>query len=100
MPLLPGLANKISPTTVEIGTGMEHLFAMNWLYGFVSSIVLYVGLNLAVPDKRTLIPAVIFGTPTVIEGSEPDVEGSEHHVIDYEKRGPSMDVSGAPKVGL
>jgi NCS1 family nucleobase:cation symporter-1 len=94
------LANKIAPETVNIGPGMENLFAINWLYGFVASIVLYVGMNLAVPDRRTLIPAVVHGTTAVYEGSEPDTEGSEHHVIDHEKRGPSMKRSGAAKIGL
>jgi NCS1 family nucleobase:cation symporter-1 len=98
--LLPGLANKIAPDTVIIGQGMENLFAINWLYGFIASIVLYVGMNIAAPHRRTLIPAVIHGTASVYEGSEPDTEGSEHHVIDSEKGGPSMEASGAAKIGL
>jgi len=64
VPLLPALANKVTPTTVQIPDGLSNLFAINWLYGFVASCVVYYGLNLAFPDPTTIIPSVIHGEVT------------------------------------
>lgn len=59
---MPGLANRVNPRAVAIPDGLKHLFAINWLYGFVLSVVLYAVLNLVWPQKNTLIPHTIHGT--------------------------------------
>jgi NCS1 family nucleobase:cation symporter-1 len=67
-PMLPALANKVTPNNVHIPIALNHLFTINWLYGFVSSCVLYYVLNVVFPDHGTLIPAVIHGDTEVVEG--------------------------------
>ncbi|KAK5729515.1 hypothetical protein LTR17_011935 [Elasticomyces elasticus] len=96
IPLLPGMANKVTPDAVSINTGLQHLFAFNWLYGFILSVTMYGLLNLFFPDKATLIPAVVHGTPQIIEGLDVD---SEKQSFDNAIK-PSMEVSGAKEVGL
>jgi len=59
VPLLPGLANSISP--VSIGEGLTNLYTFDWLFGFVVSIVLYTGLSLIFPAPEALIGKTIYG---------------------------------------
>ncbi|KAH6684400.1 NCS1 nucleoside transporter [Halenospora varia] len=70
VPMLPALANKVTPKNVHIPKGLSNLFTINWLYGFVASCVLYYVLNVIFPDKATLIPKVIHGDTQVVEGVE------------------------------
>lgn len=67
-PLLPALGNKVTPQNVPIPAGLQHLFDINWLYGYFTSLVLYTGLNLAFPDKNTMIPAVVPGYQNELHG--------------------------------
>ncbi|KAK5108476.1 hypothetical protein LTR62_008294 [Meristemomyces frigidus] len=100
VPLLPGMANKISPTTVHIDEGLKHLFDFNWLYGFCLSIVLYWSLNKISPDNATLIPEVVYGTPPVLDGisvADSDVEKQVSYRGDVK---PPMEASGAKEIGL
>lgn len=75
-PLLPGLANAISGT--DIGTGLVHLYAFDWLFGFCLSIFLYTSLSYIFPHKEALVPTSIYSRD-VIEGKanspERDIEG-------------------------
>ncbi|TVY44681.1 putative permease [Lachnellula subtilissima] len=68
VPMLPALANKVTPKNVHIPIELSHLFAINWLYGFVASCVLYYVLNVVFPDRKTLIPEVIHGDTEIVEG--------------------------------
>lgn len=68
VPMLPGLAHKVTPDNVPIPTALANLFSINWLYGFISSCVIYYVLNVVFPDRETLIPAVIDGISDVVEG--------------------------------
>ncbi|ETN42390.1 uncharacterized protein HMPREF1541_01544 [Cyphellophora europaea CBS 101466] len=72
LPLLPGLAQRVTPDSVSIPAGMRNLFAINYMYGFVSALVIYLVLNWIWPQKRTLIPHVVYGTP--INGVDVDRE--------------------------
>ncbi|KAF2092331.1 NCS1 nucleoside transporter [Saccharata proteae CBS 121410] len=74
VPMLPGLAYKVTPEDVHIDTGLQHLFTFNWLYGFTLSVVLYYVLNIVWPDRATLIPHIVYGAGNVIVGVEEDVE--------------------------
>lgn len=89
------MAHKISPDTVNIGTGLERLFSFNWLYGFALSIVLYVGFHLAVPDRPTTIPAVMHGVAVGVDGVDTDSERQQSQTF----RGKaSMEVGGVKEV--
>lgn len=74
VPLLPGLAHKVTPKSVQIPSGLANLFAINWLYGFVLSIGLYVVLNLIWPHHQTIISHTVHGTP--VAAIEVDEEAS------------------------
>lgn len=77
VPMMPALANRVSPTTVSVPNGLKNLFAINWLYGFFMSLVLYAALNLVWPHKQSLIPHTIHGTPiSAVEVDEEAVSGS------------------------
>ncbi len=66
-PLLPGLAQSINPDSVHLNAGILNLYTFNWLFGFVTSIVLYTGLSWAFPDPNTLLTDTIW-TRGEIEG--------------------------------
>jgi hypothetical protein len=68
VPMLPGLANKVTPTNVHIPSALTYLFDINWLYGFVAACILYYALNIVFPDYGTLIPQVVHGDIEVVEG--------------------------------
>ena len=71
--MLPALANKVTPNNVPIPQGLSNLFAVNWLYGFVCSVILFYILHKLFPDHSTLIPATIYGdeaTREVVGGSD------------------------------
>ncbi|KAI5923833.1 uracil permease [Camillea tinctor] len=61
VPLLPGLADKVTPQNVHVGEGLRHLYSINWLFGLFVSAFLYYVLNCFFPDRDTLIPSVISG---------------------------------------
>ena len=85
VPMLPALANKVTPTKVHIPTALSHLFTINWLYGFVASCVLYYVLNLVFPDRRTLITSVVHGDIEVVEGIASSNESTDGGIGHAEK---------------
>ena len=74
--MLPALANKVTPDRVPIPIELSNLFNINWLYGFISSVILYYVLNIAFPDRRSLIPCVIYGDTEI---SEPVLDASDNN---------------------
>ena len=73
-PNLPGLALSINPKGTHITTGAKNLFTFAWLFGFTTSIVVYVGLSIAFPVKEAKVESTIYGN-IVDEGrSRSDVE--------------------------
>lgn len=86
-PNLPGLANSING--ISISAGAKHLYAFDWLYGFVSSVFVYTALSMVFPTKEALIPKTIYSLE-VVEGKETspdrDIE-SESRGIFEEKKG-------------
>lgn len=83
--MLPALAHKVTPTKVHIPTALSNLFAINWLYGFVASCVLYYALNFIFPDPGTLIPYVIYGDSEVFEGVAEGQESTDGDSSSAEK---------------
>ncbi|KAI0484972.1 uracil permease [Xylariaceae sp. FL0804] len=74
VPLLPALGHSVTPQSVTINEGLQHLFSFNWIYGFVTSVALYYALNLFFPHHPTLIPRVVPRYQSMIEGLEGDGE--------------------------
>ena len=60
-PNLPGLAYAINATGTHISAGAKNLFTFDWLFGFVTSIVLYTGFSLVFPAKESLLDHTVFG---------------------------------------
>ncbi|KAF4125819.1 nucleobase:cation symporter-1, NCS1 family [Geosmithia morbida] len=61
VPLLPALGNKVTPQNVPLNEGLKHLFAFNWLYGYITSLFLYWLLNYLFPAEETLVPVTVPG---------------------------------------
>ena len=74
VPLLPGLAHAVTPENVQINSGLQHLYDINFLYGFCLSIVLYFSLNYLWPDQATLVPNVVPGVVRPLDAVESDLE--------------------------
>jgi NCS1 family nucleobase:cation symporter-1 len=70
VPNIPGLAKAVAPNTVSINAGIQHLYDMNYLWGFFSAIVVYTGLSLIFPAKETLLEAPIYEDTEVYDGVE------------------------------
>lgn len=86
VPLLPGLAHAVTPDSVHIDSGLQHLYDINFLYGFCLSIVLYFFLNYFWPDQATLVPNVVPGVVRPLDGVESDLDaevGVEKRVTDF-----------------
>ncbi|KAK8133147.1 permease [Apiospora kogelbergensis] len=64
-PLIPGLAFSINGAAVQINDGIKNLYTFNWLFGFVTSILLYTTLSFAFPAKETLLRDTVWD----LEGS-------------------------------
>jgi NCS1 family nucleobase:cation symporter-1 len=82
VPMLPALANKVTPKRVHIPIGLSHLFTINWLYGFIASCVIYYVLNIIFPDRGTLIPSGVTGEVEIVEGvvsSQDSVDGGHNN---------------------
>ncbi|KAF7920209.1 uncharacterized protein EAE97_011550 [Botrytis byssoidea] len=77
-PNLPGLAYNIALKTdeqtgvktdeVRISQGAENLYSFDWLFGFVVSVVVYVGVSLVWPARESLVERSFYGD--VVEGEE------------------------------
>lgn len=68
-PLLPGLALSIGgPGKVHISAGAAHLYDFDWIYGFVTSIVVYTVLHWLFPWRAALVPSTIDGVEIMLEG--------------------------------
>jgi NCS1 family nucleobase:cation symporter-1 len=74
VPLLPGLAHAVTPDDVSINTGLQHLYAINYLYGFSLSFGLYFVLNYIWPNRETLVPAVVPGVVHPLNAVDSDLE--------------------------
>ncbi|KAJ9143382.1 Uracil permease [Pleurostoma richardsiae] len=70
-PLLPGLAHAIN-SSIALGKGLQHLYSINWLFGFFASIVIYYILMTIFPARNTMMQDV-----EVLEGIDSE-RGYEH----------------------
>lgn len=68
-PNIPGMAQSVNPSLV-ISNGIEHVYDINYLWGFFSAFVTYWALSTAFPAKETLLDAPIFEDIEVFDGVE------------------------------
>lgn len=81
-PNLPGLALSINSATV-ISDGAANLYTFDWLYGFVTSILLYTALSKIFPAKETLVETAIYGLDDSSQLSEKEHPSAPNHEKDF-----------------
>lgn len=89
-PNLPGLAysialNEDGSDSVKISDGAKNLYTFDWLFGFVTSIVVYTVLSMVWPARESLVAETVYG---YVEGERTsDVESmgvsGGHHGKDF-----------------
>ncbi|KAH8160366.1 hypothetical protein CIB48_g7878 [Xylaria polymorpha] len=78
-PLLPGLGLSISgPEAVHIDDGLANLYTFNWMFGFVTSIFLYVVLSYVFPAKETLVAETVWDLDQIAVEAYPRASDVEH----------------------
>ncbi|KAF4616222.1 hypothetical protein G7Y89_g15185 [Cudoniella acicularis] len=92
-PNLPGLGYSIGMNadgsdSVQISQGAKNLYTFDWLFGFVTSIMVYTTLSLIFPAPASLVSETVFGHELAheIEAPSSDVEsggGSEKNGEKY-----------------
>ncbi|EME80753.1 uncharacterized protein MYCFIDRAFT_87514 [Pseudocercospora fijiensis CIRAD86] len=65
-PNTPGLAHSIN-SNAKISDGAKNLYTFCWLYGFTSSVVIYITLHKFFPAKGSLVETTIDGVEIVSE---------------------------------
>lgn len=75
-PNLPGLAYSINPKGTHISQGAINLYTFDWLYGFVTSIVVYTSLHMIFPHKESQVPKTIDGVE-IMEERKGNYSGSD-----------------------
>lgn len=98
-PLLPGLAYSIDlepngSDNVHITNGAKNLYTFDWLFGFVTSIVVYTALSWAFPEKESLIENTVYGydvdeatIPSDIESVPQKGDGEKMRIGAHEDHG-------------
>ncbi|KAH6645492.1 NCS1 nucleoside transporter [Truncatella angustata] len=86
-PLLPGLGYSISGApAVQISDGTKNLYSFNWLFGFLTSVILYTAFSYVFPAKETILKDTIWDLQGVAIEAYPRDTGSEDvSGIDNEK---------------
>lgn len=64
-PLLPGLAYSISPTGLTISDGAVNLYTFDWLFGFVTSVLLYTALSWLFPAHETILTETVWNNEAI-----------------------------------
>ena len=93
-PNIPGLAQSINNST-RISSGAQNLYCFDWLYGFVTSIVIYTSTSKLFPAKETLVEHTTYGYEDTV-GLEYNGSGYGHG---GEEKGfqPRRESTGNPK---
>jgi NCS1 family nucleobase:cation symporter-1 len=68
-PNIPGLAHAVN-SSVKLSGGIQHIYDMNYLFGFTSAFVVYVGLSYIYPPEGVKIPHAIHEEIVIIDGKE------------------------------
>lgn len=95
-PNLPGLGFAIGrrddgTSSAHVSQGAQNLYTFDWLFGFVTSVVLYTALSYIFPAKESLLDHTIYGNEAeFVERSGSDVESTGADIVkavDGEKSG-------------
>ncbi|TVY18575.1 putative permease [Lachnellula arida] len=91
-PNLPGLgysigtpADATQKNPVHISQGARHLYTFDWLFGFVTSIVVYVSLSYIFPSPEAFVTETTYGHDVIDGGVSSDVESTGVHNHGHEK---------------
>lgn len=84
-PNLPGLAYSINASGTHISAGAKNLYTFDWLYGFVTSIFVYVTLHKIFPARESLIPKTIDGVEVAAERKGEPGSDTPRELSDDEK---------------
>lgn len=92
-PNLPGLGYSIGqpadPTApgahnpVNISQGAKNLYTFDWLFGFVTSIVIYVALSYIFPAPEAFVTETVFGHDIINGNHSSDVESVKIGETDF-----------------
>lgn len=94
VPNIPGLAVAVN-SDLTIPAGIQHIYDMNYLYGFCSAAIVYCGLSLAFPATETLIDAPIYDDVIIHNGIEVVNDGVHlSGELKMEKNGASVNTKG------
>ncbi|KAK4936473.1 hypothetical protein LTR10_022636 [Elasticomyces elasticus] len=80
-PCLPGLAYSINPGSTHISSGAKNLYTFDWLYGFVTSIVIYSVTSLIWKPSATLVSKTVYGVPQDPVDEEQYAEKYDENVL-------------------
>lgn len=69
VPNCPGLAVAVNPS-VNISSGIQHIYNMNYLWGFTSALLIYWVLSHFFPAADTLLESSIYEDLEVYDGVE------------------------------
>jgi len=67
VPNIPGLAKSVNPNVV-INDSIQHIYDMNYLYGFCSAAIVYYVLNRLSPANETLLDNAIYEDIIIQDG--------------------------------
>lgn len=87
---LPGVVNAVNPA-LKMGP-IQHVYDMNFIYGYLSSIIVYTGLSWFFPAPESLVPCNIHSE---IDGVE---ETSDMGVEETDEKGFRADVKDDTRV--
>lgn len=91
-PNIPGLAQSIN-NSARITDGAKNLYTFDWLYGFVTSIVIYTATSKFFPARDTLVEHTTYGYEDTM-GLEYHGDGYGHAEKGYQ---PRRESTGNPK---
>jgi nucleobase:cation symporter-1, NCS1 family len=79
-PNLPGLAYSIN-SSVNISDGAKHLYTFDWLFGFVTSIIVYTGLSYIWRPKKQLVPHTIYNISETLTDEDAHTKQYDEKVL-------------------
>ncbi|TVY73399.1 putative permease [Lachnellula suecica] len=89
-PNLPGLGYSIgtpalttTPNPVHISQGARNLYTFDWLFGFVTSIVVYVAMSYIFPWPAAFVSETVYGHDIIDGHHSSDIESVNH--VQHEK---------------
>lgn len=69
---------KTQPNPVHISQGAKNLYTFDWLFGFTTSIFVYVTLSYIFPSPRAFVTETTYGHDVIDGAQSSDVESSRH----------------------